>query len=253
VTQRGTGITGATQANPVVITAIAHGVFNGDKVTLAGVGGMTEINGTEYTVANVTANTFQLSGIDGTGFTAYTSGGSIWVSITSIETTGEIGTIIYRKFNGVLVLTHDATDLILFNGSNIVTSLGDVATFIEYDTGKFKLINYSKVDGRAVTAVEASDGASMVLLTSVDITTDTATIEFTGLTDEYKRYELHFSNINSSTDGMSMLLHTSSDGGATYDNTVGDYETSARGFSSVAGVASSNGTGAVQILIHPAA
>ncbi len=31
----------------------------------------------EYTVANKTANTFELAGIDGTAFTAYDSGGEI--------------------------------------------------------------------------------------------------------------------------------------------------------------------------------
>ncbi len=69
-------ITGATQANPVVITSAAHGLANGEEVYLAGVGGMTELNLLTYTVANVTANTFELAGIDGTAFTAYTAGGT---------------------------------------------------------------------------------------------------------------------------------------------------------------------------------
>jgi hypothetical protein len=69
-------ITGATQANPVVITATAHGYNNGDLVVIEDIGGMTEINNKEFTVANQTANTFELQGIDGTGFTAYTSGGT---------------------------------------------------------------------------------------------------------------------------------------------------------------------------------
>ena len=68
-------ITGATQANPVVITAT--NTFEGaETVTIAGVVGMTELNGNSYIVANPTSTTFELSGIDGTGFTAYTSGGT---------------------------------------------------------------------------------------------------------------------------------------------------------------------------------
>lgn len=70
-------ITGATQANPVVITAPSHGFSNGFRVIVNGVGGMTELDNREFTVANVTANTFELSGIDGTGFSAYTSGGTV--------------------------------------------------------------------------------------------------------------------------------------------------------------------------------
>lgn len=70
-------ITGATQADPVVITSVAHPFSIGDVVRIADVVGMTEINGTDFSVANVTANTFELVGEDGTAYTAYASGGTI--------------------------------------------------------------------------------------------------------------------------------------------------------------------------------
>jgi hypothetical protein len=69
-------ITGITQANPAVVTISGHGYSNGDVVFITGVAGMTEVNGKFYTVANVTASTFELSGVDSTGFTPYTSGGT---------------------------------------------------------------------------------------------------------------------------------------------------------------------------------
>jgi hypothetical protein len=68
-------ITGATQANPVVITSNAHGLANGETIFIESVGGMTALNNQHFTVANVTTNTFELSGIDGTGYAAYTTGG----------------------------------------------------------------------------------------------------------------------------------------------------------------------------------
>ena len=69
-------ISGATAANPCVITATGHGFSNGDKVSIRGVVGMVELNlETAYTVAGKTTNGFQLSGINSTGFTGYTSGG----------------------------------------------------------------------------------------------------------------------------------------------------------------------------------
>jgi len=68
-------ITGATQANPCVITSVAHPFQNGDSVVMSGVAGMTELNGNTYTVANRTADTYELSGIDSTGYGAYASGG----------------------------------------------------------------------------------------------------------------------------------------------------------------------------------
>ena len=69
-------VTGITQANPGVVTATAHPFVNGDTVKLTGVAGMVEVNGVTYTVANKAANTFELSGINTTGFTAYTSAGT---------------------------------------------------------------------------------------------------------------------------------------------------------------------------------
>jgi len=70
-------ITNITQANPAVVTtSAAHTFLNGESVTITGVIGMTEVNGNTYVIANVTATTFELQGVDSTAFTAYTSGGS---------------------------------------------------------------------------------------------------------------------------------------------------------------------------------
>jgi hypothetical protein len=69
-------ITGITKANPAVITSTAHGLVDGDVVKTAAVVGMTEINGKVGVVVVLTANTFQLSGVDSTNYTTYTSGGT---------------------------------------------------------------------------------------------------------------------------------------------------------------------------------
>ena len=73
-------ITGASVADPVVITAVAHGYATGDEVTISGVVGMTELNGNTYLITVLTADTFEITdidgvNIDGTGFTAYSSAG----------------------------------------------------------------------------------------------------------------------------------------------------------------------------------
>ena len=79
-------ITGATQADPVVITSASHGFSDGDSVYIAGVQGMTELNGNCYKVAGKTTDTFQLNDfvnntIDGTtGHTAYICDGTASVS-----------------------------------------------------------------------------------------------------------------------------------------------------------------------------
>jgi hypothetical protein len=73
-------ITAATKANPCVVTCTSHSFLDGDTVKILYVEGMTELNGNEYVVANKTANTFELTGIDSTAYTTYTSGGDAFKS-----------------------------------------------------------------------------------------------------------------------------------------------------------------------------
>lgn len=68
-------ITGITAANPAVVSSTAHGYSNGDHVYISGVTGMDELNGRRFTVANKTANDFELSGEDSSNHTSYGSGG----------------------------------------------------------------------------------------------------------------------------------------------------------------------------------
>jgi ubiquitin-activating enzyme E1-like protein len=68
-------ISGATQANPCVITSPNHGLLTGRQITIGDVKGMTELNGGFYTISFLTVNTFELDGIDSSAFNAYTSGG----------------------------------------------------------------------------------------------------------------------------------------------------------------------------------
>ena len=69
-------ISGLTAADPGVVTATSHGYSNGDHVWINSVVGMTEVNGRRFTVANKTTHTFELSGIDTSGYTAYSSAGT---------------------------------------------------------------------------------------------------------------------------------------------------------------------------------
>jgi Ubiquitin-activating enzyme E1 FCCH domain len=80
ITQTPQAITSITQANPAVVTYSGADTFaNGDRVIVTGVAGMTQVNNREFTVAGVNtgANTFQLSGVDSSGYDAYVSGGAV--------------------------------------------------------------------------------------------------------------------------------------------------------------------------------
>lgn len=69
-------ITAATKTNPVALTITGHGMTTGMQMQVLSVVGMTQLNDKIFTVTVVDANTVTLNGVDGTAFTAYTSGGT---------------------------------------------------------------------------------------------------------------------------------------------------------------------------------
>lgn len=106
-------ITGATQASPIIITAAGHSLTDGDKIIISDVVGMTELNGRTFIVDD-SAVTFSLddsnnNNVDGTGYTAYVSGGVI----------NKLGTdrkyILTNKKDAELVYTAQVTTTALFD------------------------------------------------------------------------------------------------------------------------------------------
>lgn len=84
-------VSNATNASPVEITSTSHGLTTGAYVTVAGVGGNTDANGS-FSITKVNNNKFTLD--DATGNGPYTSGG-VWneaglyeVSLTASGTNG---------------------------------------------------------------------------------------------------------------------------------------------------------------------
>ncbi len=65
-------VTGATNATPIVLTVVAHGLSTGNDVGVSGVGGNTAANG-EWIITVLTADTYSLTGSVGNG--NYTTGG----------------------------------------------------------------------------------------------------------------------------------------------------------------------------------
>lgn len=106
-------ITGITNANPGVVTSAAHGFSNGDEVVISGVAGMTTLNGRNFKVANVTANTFTLKYLDGgavdtSSFAAYTSGGTAErvYTVTTTYTESEVPSLTVVQSADVLYICH---------------------------------------------------------------------------------------------------------------------------------------------------
>ena len=82
-------ISGATAANPVVITATAHGYSDGDVVLIEAVVGMTELNSRRFTVENKTTNTFELKDENGLTHTAYSSAGTAKAEFATLTNVGK--------------------------------------------------------------------------------------------------------------------------------------------------------------------
>lgn len=70
-------------------------------------------------------------------------------AITSIDTQA-VGTVVRFHFDDALVLTHNATTLILPGGANITTAAGDEFTFVEYATGNWRCVAYALANGKAI-------------------------------------------------------------------------------------------------------
>jgi hypothetical protein len=79
-------ITAITKANPGVATSVAHGYVNGDYLRLS-VQGMHQIDSMVVRVAGVTADTFQLEGVDTTTYDTFSSGTAMKVTFGSSITT----------------------------------------------------------------------------------------------------------------------------------------------------------------------
>lgn len=106
-------ITNITQANPAVVTYDgADNYDNGKEVFLKDIVGMTELNNTFATVANVDtgANTFELAGIDSTGFTAYSSGGTVEqvVEVDTPYTTAQLFELQVAQNADTMYIAHTA-------------------------------------------------------------------------------------------------------------------------------------------------
>jgi len=111
-------ITGASNSNPVVITAVAHGFASGDLVRIRKMKGLTKsvvetdgtvtvtdpINDVSFTIGDVQTDTFNLLTLDGTTLDPYISAGDANKEVTTITgLTHLIGETVNVMSNGASV------------------------------------------------------------------------------------------------------------------------------------------------------
>jgi hypothetical protein len=112
VLQSPINITGATRANPCVLSA-TNSYHLGDWIFIQGVGGMTQLNGNYYQVTSATGSTITLADlfgnpVDSTAFGTYTSGGTaarVYI-IGTPYAAGDLALLKYTQNVNALILTH---------------------------------------------------------------------------------------------------------------------------------------------------
>jgi hypothetical protein len=106
-------ITGATQTSPIVLTIPGNNYVTGDWIYVSGVGGMTQLNGRYFAVSHVAGNLVTINDLDGdhsdgTGYGAYTSGGTAGriYTIGSPYAAADLALIKYAQTTTEMVLCH---------------------------------------------------------------------------------------------------------------------------------------------------
>jgi hypothetical protein len=150
-------ITNITQANPGVVTSASHGFTNGDIVYLFNIIGMTELNGTQATVAGATTNTYQLSGVNTSAYTAYSSGG---VAVNQTQTGTQQNVILTDAMGALGVYTQQVTNLDLWGAQAIQAFVSAMAATIGMTlTGDKNLVNMLfGVANKSILDARATDG-----------------------------------------------------------------------------------------------
>ena len=129
-------ISGITQASPGVVTSTGHLLTNGDRIRIKDVVGMAELNGNQYKVANTTANTFELTTIQGanvdtTGFTAYQSSGVVYEMVTAVTGLTHLeGETVQVRGDGAIL----KDQVVVSGGITLDTAAGEVVVGLPYST-----------------------------------------------------------------------------------------------------------------------
>lgn len=112
LTNTSQSITSITKANPGVVTKVAHGYNNADRLFLSSIVGMTQLGSREVVVTNKTADTFELYDSDGvkidtTNYDTFTSGNMAKIlEITTTLTEAQLAGVRVSQSTDTLYIFH---------------------------------------------------------------------------------------------------------------------------------------------------
>lgn len=135
---------------------------------------------------------------------------------------GEVGAVATNVFNNATdaatsaSTASSAASTATTQASNASSSASSASTSASTAT--------TKAAEAAASALAAAGGApGLILVATSDITSSTATVDFTGISNSSDEWELHVINAVPVTDAAAPWLRTSTDGGSTYAASNGDY------------------------------
>lgn len=151
-------ITGITKANPAVVTSTAHGYINGDILILS-VMGMWQVDTQTVRVANQTANTFELEGVDSTAFDTFTSGNAQAITFgTTFSTMGDFTTS-GGDFEMIDITTvHDSNKKTIPGAASAIECSGNF-NWDPADAGQIAMKNASQARVLRAMKIQFSDGS----------------------------------------------------------------------------------------------
>lgn len=147
-------ITAITQAAPVVITAVAHGLTVGWRVKLSNILGMKELNSSEYyTATSMTTDTVTLNDVNSVGYTTYVSGGVLEYNEPESLAGCTARMHIRAKVGSTAILLELTTEngMIIINDTNKTITISIPAATTETLTFKSAVYSMEIVKGLVVT------------------------------------------------------------------------------------------------------
>jgi hypothetical protein len=188
-------ISGATSADPIVVTVTANGLSNEDLVRIVRVKGMTDLNANVYRVFTQTTNTVELCEQDGVGITAITRAnpGSVTAPTHGLTTGDEVALFMAAGMTEVDGVGYTVTVV----NANTFTIGVNSSSFTAYTVGGSV---HPAINSSAFTAYSA--GGEMRLLVS----------SVSGLT------HLEGESVEVFADGAVQTAKTVSSGAITLDN-----------------------------------
>lgn len=212
---------GTTASPNVVIESAKYNAFCDDLVTDANAARPVTAGGTAATTAVGGADNLSTQGTAIASATTTDIGAATgrYVHITGTTTITGLGTktagvVRMLTFDGALILTHNATSLILPGAANIATAAGDTAIMVSEGSGNWRCLHYQ----RAATVPVRSQLWEHISTTTISSAADWKQADLSA----YRRLRVS-GYVIGATDGVALSMRTSTNNGSTYDGGASDY------------------------------